>query len=310
MALERRAFNALPTNLQTEQNNREFYIADDVLYEPEQADFISGYIGDIERLTDDDLKRTPQLKEDSDLRQQYQLVVGANRIDTQTKDRVSGAFYSDLIRQIAANGGFVDDPNRLFSVNYYAWTPPIDFDKHINFNRYFWMGEGVGDINGEFITKEPAGSHTVIYHYLDGSLDKRQVELVNGLPSTGTDGDLIEDSSTPNRHIYTYRHDIWELVDFKTVAEAPLDLTLLDNNTYYYVARVGAAYNRPLVWKYSEFAGRWLAKMPVVSPITPETPTEGMIWEDSLSAPARIFRIYTNEVWVPIEYITMRGMGG
>ena len=202
MVRERRAFSNYPDNQKTVQNDRETFIADDLLFEPEKFDFLNGFIGDISRLSAEDLQRTPQIVERDAERQKYQLSIGATFIDPDTQDRVSGAFYTDVLRQISANGGITDDPNRLFSTDFYAWTPPIDYDKHINFSRYVWVGVGNAEVNGEYITKEPAHSKTTIYEFDGAAFIKRDVEIVNGLPAPGPDGTFVEDASTVDRFIY------------------------------------------------------------------------------------------------------------
>jgi len=180
MALQRRAYTSLPSYLQTDRNNLELAISDDICYEPEQAEFISGYIGDVSRLTAEDLIRTPLLKENSTIRQKYQFSIGIAQFDPIANNFVSGAFYDDLLNHLALNGALVDNPNRLFGSYYYAWSPPIDYDKIVNPARYFWTGHGTSVENGEYITKEPAGSQTTLFRFDGESLVPIPVTIVNG----------------------------------------------------------------------------------------------------------------------------------
>jgi len=202
MAKERRVFTNYPESLKTDQNNRETFVADDPLFEPEQANFLNGFIGDVSNLTTDDLSRTPLILEITPERQKYQLSVATTFINPDTQVRESYASYTDMTRQIEANGGDTSDPNRVFSTEFYAWTPPIDYDKHINFSRYQWVGSGTANVQGEYVTKEPAHSKTVV-HELDGAvLTAHDVEIEIGLPVPGPAGTFVEDASTVERFIY------------------------------------------------------------------------------------------------------------
>ena len=144
MVRQRRAFINLPDYHKTKQNDREYYVLDDPQFEPEDADFLIGYVGDTSELTEEDLSRTPPIVESTPEQQKYQLTIGTVFIDPDTQERQTAAFYTDLVGQISANGGLVEDPNRVFDTDYYAWTPPIDYDKHINFGGYLWFYRGVG----------------------------------------------------------------------------------------------------------------------------------------------------------------------
>jgi hypothetical protein len=310
MPKERRAFNFYPENLRTPQNNRETFVLDDVLFEPENAEFVNGYIGDLSPLTSEDLDRTPGIFEINAERQKYQLTIGSTFINPETQNRESVAVYTDLVRQISANGGIVDDPNRIFSVNFYAWTPPIDYDKHINFGRYLWVGLGTADVNGEYVTKEPSHSQTTIYEFDGTNFIRHVVDFVDGLPAPLPDGTFVEDVSTVNRLIYHSNGISWSLVNFETVDRIPTSISEIDPGDFFYVARTGPNDNRPLVWTYSEIAGRWLAQPVVVSPVEPDIPREGMIWEDSRNFPIRRFKIFNNGFFGNLNYTTSLGPPG
>lgn len=310
MSRERRVFNFLPEYLKTPQNNRETFVADDILYEPEDAEFVNGYIGDSSILTAEDLDRTPPVEENSAERQKYQLVVGAAYIDPNSGQYVNGSFYQDLVNQIEANGGIVSDPNRLFETPFYAWTPPIDYDKHVNFSRYFWTGEGSADVNGEYVTKEPYGSQVVLYRFNGTTFDRVDVEIVNGLPSSAITGDIVEDVSTPDRLLYQWNGSSWGSVSYTVVPSIPTNLSSLVSGTYWYVTRTGPEFQRPLMWQYSASAGRWIAMPVVVSEEEPEFARPNMLWEDSRVNPYRRIRRYENGVWVSFSWSPAPGPSG
>lgn len=310
MSRQRRVFNLYPDFLKTPQNDRESFAIDDVLFEPENANFVNGFIGDSTPLGQEDLERNPLIQEINPERQKYQLSVGSTLIDPDTQERVGAAFYTDLLRQISVNGGLVDDPNRIFSTNVYAWTPPIDYDKHINFNRYLWTGEGTADINGEYVTKEPSHSKTVIYRFNGTVLEKKKVTVVNTVPSPGAAGTYIEDGNSPNRTIFRSTGTEWVTVDFSLEPDVPTDLSEFSTGDHVYVARTGHEFNRPLVWLYSASAGRWIPQPVIVSATEPEVIREGMLWEDARFSPRRLVKIVRNGAFITLSPVGKIGPPG
>jgi hypothetical protein len=313
MTQERRAFTNYPELLRTRQNNRETFIADDPSFEPEQADFVNGFIGDFSVLTDEDLARTPPILEGTSERQKYQLTVGANFISPITQDRLAVATYTDLVNQIDANGGFTNDPNRVFSTDFYAWTPPIDYDKHINFSRYLWTGVGTADVQGEYVTKEPSHSKTLIHVWDGTTLTAKTVLIFNGLPAILPVDTFVEDASAPERFVYRSDGAGWQLLNLEIVPDVPTtfpDITITPPPLYFYVARTGPEFQRPLVWKYTTTSGRWIALPVVVNPVTPDTPIDGMIWEDGRFNDERRLKIFSNGGFQALTYTVADGPSG
>jgi hypothetical protein len=310
MAKERRAFSNYPEGSQTRQNNQETFIADDPSFEPEQANFLNGFIGDFSALTAEDLERTPPILEGTAERQKYQLVVGATFIDPATQERESVASYTDLVNQIDSNGGEVSDPNRIFAVDFYAWTPPIDYDKHINFSRYLWIGTGTANVQGEYVTKEQSHSKTVIHHWDGATLTANATLIFNGLPAIMAAGTYAEDASTPQRLVYLSDGATWQLLNLAVVADAPTDFSEVIAPAYFYVARTGPDYQRPIVWKYSGGAGRWIPLPVVINNSLPEFPRENMLWEDSRLAGERVLKFFSNGTFQTLTYTSADGPPG
>jgi len=310
MAKERRAFTNYPEGSQTRQNNQETFIADDPSFEPEQANFLNGFIGDLTNLTAEDLERTPPILEGSAERQKYQLAVGSTFIDPDTQERESVASYTDLVNQIDSNGGDVSDPNRIFAVDFYAWTPPIDYDKHINFSRYLWIGTGTANVQGEYVTKEQSHSKTVIHHWDGATLTPNAALIFNGLPTVMAAGTYVEDASTTQRLVYLSDGATWQLLNLEVVSDVPTDFSEVVTPTYFYVARTGPDYQRPIVWKYSGGAGRWIPLPVVINNSLPEFPRENMIWEDSRLAGERVLKFFDSGAYQILTYTAAGGPPG
>lgn len=300
MTLQRRSFTSLPVYLQTPRNSLELAVTDDVLYEPEQAKFVSGFIGDTSKLSARDLARTPLLVENTALRQKYQFTVGVAQKNPITQTFLSGAFYDDLVNHLALNGAIVTDPNRIFSSYYYAWSPPIDYDKILNPADYFWTGSGIASTNGEYITKEAAGSQTTLFQFDGTNLVPIAVTIVNGLPGSGTLNQIAEDVSTTDRLLYIWDGSDWGLLNFLVAADQTIKSSYFTND-YVYVCRTGNQFNRPLMWVYRPNVGRWISTPIVININQPETPLIGMIWEDTTVPPARTLRVWDGNQWQLIQ---------
>ena len=300
MTLQRRSFTSLPVYLQTPRNNLELAVTDDVLYEPEQAKFVSGFIGDTSKLSATDLARTPVLVENTALQQKYQYTVGVAQKDPIELTFLSGAFYDDLVNHLYLNGAIVTDPNRIFGAYYYAWSPPIDYDKILNPADYYWTGPGTAKDSGEYITKEAAGSQTKIFQYDGSALNSIDVTIVNGLPGSGTTDQIVEDASTTERLFYQWNGAAWGLIDFLPSADTLIKSSYFAND-FIYVCRTGHDHNRPVIWVYRPKVGRWVSVPVVINIDRPETPLVGMIWEDTTVPPARTFRIWNGDQWLVLE---------
>jgi hypothetical protein len=296
MTLQRRSFTSLPVYLQTPRNNLELAVSDDVIFEPEQAKFVSGFIGDTSKLSAADLSRTPLLIENTTLQQKYQFTIGVAQKHPIELTFLSGAFYDDLVNHLFLNGAIITDPNRIFSAFYYAWSPPIDYDKILNPADYFWTGPGTAKTNGEYITKEAAGSQTKIFQFNGTSLSEIDVTIVNGLPLTGTGNEIVEDASTVDRFFYRWNGAAWGLIDFLVASDTSIKSSYFTND-FIYVCRTGYNFNRQIVWVYRPNIGRWISIPVVINIDQPERPFVGMIWEDATVPPSRIFRIWDGNQW-------------
>jgi len=132
-----RFVNKLPGVLQTEVN-KEFYAATfDQLFNPAAVEQAQGFIG---RRTSDVLDPLVDnyLGEPNKNRASYQLEPIAYAVNAALQDS-NHVFYEDLLNYVKHHGGNVDNHDRLFSDLYYAFAPPIDIDKFLNYQNYLWL---------------------------------------------------------------------------------------------------------------------------------------------------------------------------
>ena len=50
--------------------------------------------------------------------------------------------YKALIDKIDYYSGITNNHDRLFKSDYYSYDPRIDFDKFVNYTRYYWLPDG------------------------------------------------------------------------------------------------------------------------------------------------------------------------
>jgi hypothetical protein len=137
MTEKRRYIDLLPTIHQTETLKKFFGSTLDHAFQPGRAETLSGYIGTKPVYYDADSDF--YVRERSRERQAYQL--DQAMLSQDGTEITHLAFYDDYINYIKLNGGNVSDHNRLFADQTYAWCPPVDIDKVLNFSQYYWFGD-------------------------------------------------------------------------------------------------------------------------------------------------------------------------
>jgi len=129
----------LPRYFRTAHNKKFLSATLDQLLNPGVAEKISSYYG--RRIAKARKAADTYVSDVSTQRENYQLepaTVIKDNLDNVTfyKD------YNDLKNQIKAFNGTVDNDSTLFSQEYYAWNPNIDWDKFTNFRDYYWLENG------------------------------------------------------------------------------------------------------------------------------------------------------------------------
>lgn len=139
---KRSAIDLMPAVNRTETLTKFFNATVDHLFQPEDVEFVSGYIGSKPAYYDQ--SKDFYVKEADKDRQDYQLPITAISIDPSSGATKNVMFYDDLLNQLSLQGSNVTNPSRLLDGEYYSWSPPIDIDKFVNFNEYYWLPAGPG----------------------------------------------------------------------------------------------------------------------------------------------------------------------
>lgn len=140
MADNRRPIKLLPGVNQTDTLTKFFAATVDHMFQPENAEFISAYIG----------SRPPYYDPSTDYyvgeptrgRNNYQLPVTAFSKNLNSGKVTNIMFYDDFVNLLRFHGANTSDHSRLFNTEYYSWSPPIDCDKLLNYTKYYWVPLG------------------------------------------------------------------------------------------------------------------------------------------------------------------------
>lgn len=144
MAEKRRIKNLLPGYLQTKPLTKMFSATADHLFQPVDLDFLSGYIGDKPAWYNS--QQDFYISESDNNRTNYQLSPTVVSKDPLKGQITQALFYEDLIGSLRFQGSNINNHDRLFSGEYYSWSPPIDIDKFVNFSNYYWLSPGPNSI--------------------------------------------------------------------------------------------------------------------------------------------------------------------
>ena len=135
----RKTINFLPEIFKSEINQKFLGATfDQLISEPELLK-INGFVG--RKFSPVFRPSSNYLLENNNDRQNYQLepavvIKGSNNNLELYSD------YKDLVSKIEYHGGIVNNHHRLFESDYYRFDPRIDFDKFVNFSKYYWMPIG------------------------------------------------------------------------------------------------------------------------------------------------------------------------
>jgi hypothetical protein len=155
----RRTIDLLPTIFKTDRNAKFLAGTIDQYLEPAKVERINGWVG---------TKNTPTynpftdnyIPTNSPLRSAYQVEPALIVNDANLKPQETLA-YDDLINQLKFNGANVSNLGKLFNPEFYSYNPNINWDKLVNFEKYYWMpyGPDVVTVTGQL--KKTVSSYTV-----------------------------------------------------------------------------------------------------------------------------------------------------
>ena len=76
-------------------------------------------------------------------RTDYQLEPGVVSLNkNNSRDILNAITYPGITDALKLQGAVTDDPQSLYTSEYYTWDPFVDFDKLVNFSQYYWLPAG------------------------------------------------------------------------------------------------------------------------------------------------------------------------
>ena len=135
-----KSINLLPEFLRTEKNSKFLSSTIDQLVQPPQIERLDGFIGS---------KLTPTYVSTSDvyvsetlsLRRDFQLEP-ALIIKDELGNIEQAKSIDDIANEINVEGGLINNFDRMFRPEIYSFNPQIDFDKFVNYQKYYWLTSG------------------------------------------------------------------------------------------------------------------------------------------------------------------------
>ena len=141
---DKKIVNQLPVVLQTKAIKNFFEATVEQLYSEANTVPLAGFIG---KKTGEDTGLTGAfITENNADRRQYNLSPAVNNINPVTGDSENLIFYDEFIDTLKVYGVNTSNHNKLFGSGYRSFVPPIDIDKFVNYQEYFWHPAGIGVI--------------------------------------------------------------------------------------------------------------------------------------------------------------------
>ena len=134
----RRSVELLPNIFQTTPNKKFLEAIVDPLIQPGSLEKLSGYVGRKYGKTYNPSE--VYLDDQETLRSKYQLEPG---VVIKHDNKITNFYdYIDFKNQLKFFGNEVDRDDRITADDHYAWAPPIDWDKFVNYREYYWLSDG------------------------------------------------------------------------------------------------------------------------------------------------------------------------
>jgi hypothetical protein len=80
-------------------------------------------------------------------RNDYQLEPGVISLEPDTNNIVDAITYPGINAALNLQGAKVNNADRLYTSDYYAWDPFVDFDKFVNYSQYYWLAAGPDSVD-------------------------------------------------------------------------------------------------------------------------------------------------------------------
>ena len=131
-------FDLLPIQHQTSVNRNFFESTVEQLFSKSNIESVQGFIGTPRDIT----SNTVFIEQPAPNREYYSFDPVVTTVDSVSGKPNNYTFYEDFLYDLRSKGGLIDNHDRLFKTNQYAYAPPINLDKLINYQDYYWYPTG------------------------------------------------------------------------------------------------------------------------------------------------------------------------
>ena len=132
-------YKKLPVVLQTTAIKNFFDSTVEQLFSKANVEVVTGYIGS---KTNADLGVGGYITEPNSDKSHYALSPVVNTINYTTKESEDFIFFDELIDILSTYGVDTSNQNKIFGSKFYSFVPPIDIDKFVNYQEYYWYPDG------------------------------------------------------------------------------------------------------------------------------------------------------------------------
>ena len=169
--------------------------------------------------------------EPTKVRTDYQLEPGVVQVNPENTSQVVDAItYPGINDALQTQGAFVNNADRLYTSDYYAWDPFVDLDKFVNYAQYYWLPGGPLSVDVSATTVPETDNFVVdraagVYTFSGVAGNNPEITLVRG----GTYTFQVAQNTKETENFRVTNNDLssWN-VDYS----ANPTLTLVRGNTY------------------------------------------------------------------------------
>ena len=140
-----RSVNFLPEIFQTDANKQFLSATLDQLVQEPKFKKSQGYIG--RKLGPGVDPKDRYVTETDATRRDYQLEPGVVSLKPDTNDIQDIITYPGIADALETQGADVSRPDQLYSSEYYAFDPFVDYDSFVNYSQYYWLPGGPQLVN-------------------------------------------------------------------------------------------------------------------------------------------------------------------
>ena len=226
-------YKKLPVVLQTTAIKNFFESTVEQLFSKSNVETVNGFIG---HKTSADVGVVGYLNEPTADRTRYALSPVINNVNFNTAASENLIFFDEFVDMLSTYGVNVKNQNKLFSSNYSSFMPPVDIDKFVNYQEYYWYPQGPSSIAVEGSLTNPIDIDRDIIHKATFT-SANGVTLRNGMiirfrgtyviPQSQTEKDFIVEGV--GEKIQLVPKQISASTRFSTVINFPYDGTATSN---------------------------------------------------------------------------------